>query len=69
MNFFEHLFQSLQSTQQGQVRMRVPGDEGNFPIPSINTTGCVLRISIHNATAFQPEDIPKLNVERLPLLI
>jgi len=49
--------------------MRVPGDESDLSIPCINTAGCVLRIPVYNTTTLQPEDIPKLNVERLPLLV
>jgi len=51
------------------VPTRVPGDKGNLSIPCINTAGYVLRISVHNTAALQPEDIPKLNVKRLPLLM
>jgi hypothetical protein len=68
MIFFEHLFE-LQSTQQGQVPMRTPGNESDISIPCINAVGCVLRISVHNTTTLQPESIPKLNVKRLPLLM
>lgn len=51
------------------IPARIPGDKSDFPIPRINTARCVLRISVHDTAALQPENIPKLNVERLALLM
>ena len=68
MKKFEHLFEPPRYTQQRQSSRGVPGDESNLSIPRISATGCVLRISVHDTTALQSEDIPKLNIERLPLL-
>lgn len=52
----------------GSVPTRAPGDESNFSVPCINTAR-VFRILVYDATAVQPEDIPKLNIKRFPLLV
>ena len=53
----------------GSVSIWAPGNERNLSIPCVHTIGCVLRISVHDTATLQSEDIPKLNVERSPLLI
>ena len=46
----------------------VPGNKRNLSVPRTNATG-IFRISVDDPTTVQPKDVPKLNVERLPLLV